>query len=171
MEYRGHAPGASRSVPPEFRRSRAPGGARCSVSCCRHPGECPVQNIHGKVGILDRDAHRRLDSKHVPVESSLPHQHAHLPSGFEHVERLRRRWLPRGSVGHELHAQHQAKPAHLSDEPVLRLQPSQSLNQAGANTTCVLLEAILVYHLEYRKTRGHRDWITTEGVEVNATGE
>jgi hypothetical protein len=45
------------------------------------------------------------------------------------------------------------------------------LRTRAPTPTRVLLEPVLVYHLEHRQTCGHGDRIATERVEVNSAGE
>ena len=131
-----------------------------------------VEHVHREVGVLRRDAHRRLDPEHVALEPALAQQHAHLARGLEHLERLRA-WPAPAWSGRVTSSTPSMRPmpAHLADQRVALLQPAQSLQQAGAHLPRVLLQAVLVDHVEHRQPGRHRHRVAAEGVEVDPAGE
>src|SRR5258708_27879944 len=53
-----------------------------------------VQAVRQEVGVVLRQAHRRLDAQHVAVQAALAQQQAALLAALDHIGCLRRRSLP-----------------------------------------------------------------------------
>src|SRR5688500_16859171 len=94
--------------------------------------ERAIEHVEGKIDVRSGNAHRRLDTQDVAIESAFSDQNSHLACGFENRERLLFRRLLRTAVSHELHANHQAHAAHIANRGVLLHQRLESILHALA---------------------------------------
>src|SRR5436853_3635923 len=73
-----------------------------------------IEAIDQEVGVVFRQAHRRLDAKYVAVQSAFADQESMLFAAFEQRGRFSVGRLLRHSVANQLDAQHQAHPADFA---------------------------------------------------------
>src|SRR2546423_6712471 len=102
---------------------------------CFLPGYChqrAIQHVDREVGIVGRNAHRRLDAKDVAVESAFPNENSHFARGFERGQRFRFRWFFCLSIANQLDAEHEAHAADVTDQRMTLRQPLESILQSLA---------------------------------------
>src|SRR5512141_2682022 len=132
------------AVLPKSRRQTPDVRRQCSADSAKRV----IEHLDGKICIVGRDAHRRLDADNVAVDAALAEQDSHLAATLEQPQRLRLRRLLRSAITHELHAEHQSHSTHVANQRVIVHQLPESRLETTADNARVLLKPVFVDYIE-----------------------
>src|SRR6188768_2106268 len=115
------------------------------------PLERTVQHVQGKVNVFRSNAEWRLDTEHIAVQTTLAEQDPHFTGSLQNLERR----AGSGSAGfrvRQLDTEHESQPSDVTHQTVLPLKFLQTFQKSSAHYSGVLLQILLVDHIEYGKT-------------------
>lgn len=131
-------------------------------SIASQPTQHVVERCQHQIGILPGEGHGRADLCGVLVDAELAHQHTTLAHAVDDPRgdvRGGRLFLP---VEHQFGPEEQAAATHIADQRVFVRQLLQPRTGIGADMKRVLLQLLLLQHVEHGHRRSAGDRIAAK---------